>query len=111
MFSKLADLYLGGAEIRREALTPTVSVSASAATQILPQNPNRVGWVIVNKDGSNTVDVDWSADVSSSQGIPLSPSSLLDSKFKDDGRTVHDQLLGLARVGACTVYRRAWEIY
>lgn len=111
VFRKLSDDFLGGADIRREQISATVSISASAATAVLPQNPNRIGWFISNKDGANTVDVDWSPDVSSSQGIPLSPGSTLDSKFREDGSTVHDALLGLARVGACTVYRRAWEIY
>jgi hypothetical protein len=101
---------MGGARIRLERISPTVTCQTSA-TQILPGNPNRIAWMIVSQDTTNTVRIDWSSDVTTARGLFLGAQGTAKSHFRDDGDQVKDPVWGIASTANVTLYVRAWEVY
>ena len=83
--------------------TSTVSV-ATTVTRIVGNNPRRVSVTVYNR-GSNNVDIDYTASVTSNGGIPLAAASgVMQSDIEDDGEAVVQELYGIATTAAVTVF-------
>lgn len=57
----------------RTAANPLVAVVQTARTKILPNNPNRLGWMAVNLSGESLF-LAFDIDVTTTRGILLTPN-------------------------------------
>ena len=91
---KLVLEYFGGYVRERETHITTLTV----ATQIVENNPDRIGLQIVNNSDA-IVYVGFTPDTSAVQGIPLTAAGgTLIKKFRDDGQTCGNAVYGLSGV-------------
>ena len=72
-------------------INPITNTVNTSATLILGNNPERIFWLAVNLS-TNKGYVGWSADVSSSKGIPIAPSGgYVSCTLEEDGElTIHE---------------------
>ena len=86
---------------RENPITDSVGVSAA---RVLPNNPNRLSWVIVNLS-ANIVYLAFSPDVSSSKGILLSANGGIGSMiYKEDFELVAREVYAVASAAASAIY-------
>lgn len=100
--SKLIEREFGVKTGSRE--NPLVSSVGTSASQVLPNNPNRLGWVIVNLS-ANTIYLAFTPDVSNSKGIILSPGGGIASMiYREDFELVARGVYAIASGASSAVY-------
>lgn len=83
--------------------TSTVSV-LTTVTRIAGNNPRRVSITIYNR-GTNNVDIDNVATVSTGSGVPLTAASgVVASTIEDDGEAVINEIYGIATTATVSVF-------
>lgn len=111
-FAKLRADNFGGAMVRFESGTPKKLTVNTSSTQLLPGNPNRTGWAVVNTS-SNPGHLDYSNLVATDRGYPVAQNGgVVTSKFTDidGGETVKEAIFGLNETAGGTWYIVAWEL-
>lgn len=80
----LDELLLEKFKVRTRAVeNPKVTSLGTTATLVLANNPNRLGWVIVNLS-SNVIYLGFANDVSSSKGVRLAANGGFASRIWDE---------------------------
>jgi hypothetical protein len=105
----LADLLLERFKVRTRAVeNPKRTSVGTTAVEILANNPNRLGWVIVNLS-ANTLYLAFKDDVSSTKGIRLEASGGSASMIWDeDFQAVGWAIWGVASGADSAIY--AYEV-
>jgi hypothetical protein len=108
---KLSDLLKERFKVEtRTNINPLVSSVGATATRVLPENPNRVAWIVINLS-VNTVYLGLKNDVSASKGIALSGGGGLASMvFDEDFEMVGYEVYGIAPAGDSNIYVLETEI-
>lgn len=107
--------YFGGARIRFEPGTPKTITVNTVGTQVLPANPGRTGWAVINKS-VNGGHLDYGQagnQVSTSRGFPVAQNGgMVTLKFTDvdGGETVKEALFGINETAGGNWYIVAWEL-
>lgn len=110
LFEHLKERYFGGVNVRFADGTPKVVNVGTTATQVLPGNPQRLAWIVVNKSG-NPGHMDYENKVATNRGLPVSQNGgTVDSHFEKDGATVQSALFGINETAAGDWYVVAWEL-
>lgn len=108
----IAELRAKG-QIRATSRSGAAVTIGTTQTQLLPANPHRVGWVLVN-DNANAarIVIGRSGVVSSTVGMPLDANGgLLSADFEQYGHAVGLPVYGAIATAQGTVYLEEYEVY
>lgn len=84
---------------------PLVTQVGASATKILAYNPRRVGLIVVNNHGSQSIRVAPSKDVSATKGIVLGPSGgAISLTWDRDFELVAQEFYAIASGAATDIY-------
>lgn len=87
----------------------TASVGETPAV-ILRQNPDRIGWLIINLHAANTLYLGYGPDVSSSKGIIVAAAGgVVTSKISEDGEAVGYEVWAKGSASGTTIYVIEYE--
>jgi hypothetical protein len=88
---------------------PLVSSVGTSAAKVLNNNPDRIGWLIINLS-ANTLYIAYSPDVSSSKGIQIAANGgTASSIVTEDGEAVANEVWAVATGANSSIYVVEYE--
>ncbi len=83
---------------------PETASIATTVTRVLKNNPDRIEWLIINLS-TNDAFLAWDNQVSSTRGVKLAAGGgSVTLNVEEDGELVADEVLGIASVGAASIF-------
>ncbi len=106
----LQQLLIGQFGVSGADLRESFPVVSQSPVQILPNDPNRVGFIVSNLS-TNTIFVGLGNAVTSTTGLSLGGGNALSSKWRDDMQTVGFARFGISTTGTNQLYVAEFVMY
>ena len=99
--------FFGGSTMARE--NPVTSTVGTTSTQLLLNNPERIGWIVCNRD-ANPIYVSFGGNATTAGSIPIAGSGgMLTASIIDDGELTTMPVNAISAAGGAVV--DVWEIF
>lgn len=99
----LQELLIGQFGVSATDINETTVTVGATPTQLLQNNPNRIG-VLISNLGSNTIYIGFNSAVSQTTGAAVGGSNSYGAKWRDDFNTVGYARYAVSPGGSSTVY-------